>query len=305
MSSPPSPPTGRDLEALLAVMAALRTPGSGCPWDLAQTFATIAPYTIEEACEVADAIQRNDLVDLKDELGDLLLQVVYHARMAEEIGAFAFADVVAAITDKMIRRHPHVFGSAEERRAGPSEGWWERIKAEERRLKDQARRTTAPAAGVATEESAASVLAGVPPTLPALTQAVKLQDKAARVGFDWPHLGPVFDKMREELDELAEVALTADPRRPETADAKPPTHSRERIAEEYGDLLFVMANVARHLKIDPEATLRSANAKFRRRFGRVEALLRERGKAPEQSTLEEMDGLWNDVKREERGEPSR
>ena len=214
-------------------MAALRTPGTGCPWDLEQTFKTIAPYTIEEAYEVADAIEQGDLGALKDELGDLLLQVVYHARMAEEEGAFAFADVVEAITAKMIRRHPHVFGSEAERAAG-----------------------AAPASGSASRprrggspRAASGVLADVPAGLPALTRAVKLQDKAARVGFDWPSLAPVFDKLKEEFAELEQAVLPTAP----TAATEP---QRAKIEEEFGDLLFVVANVARHLEIDPEAALR-------------------------------------------------
>ena len=288
--------TAGRIEELIAIMAALRTPVTGCPWDLEQSFRTIAPYTVEEAYEVADAIERGDLVDLKDELGDLLLQVVYHARLAEEQGAFAFGDVVAAISSKMVRRHPHVFGDEAARSAGAAKGFWEKIKSDEKAEKVAQRA----AAGQAPSAVGASrILSDVPAGLPALTRAVKLQDKAARVGFDWPSLGPVMDKMREELAELEEVALAADPRR---ADPKqePDASQRARIAEEYGDLLFVMANVARHLEIDPEAALRSANQKFVRRFCAVEAKLSERGSSPERSTLEEMDALWNEAKAEER-----
>ena len=255
---------------LIEVMAALRTPGTGCPWDLEQSFATIAPYTIEEAYEVADAIARGNLGDLREELGDLLLQVVYHARLAEEDHAFAFADVVDGITTKMIRRHPHVFGDAAARSAGAVKGFWETIKAAERAGKP---------------EPAASVLDNVPLPLPALTRAVKLQHKAAQVGFDWPSLAPVFAKMREELDELEEAAASSD---------------RAHTAEEFGDLLFVMANVARHMAIDPEEALRSANQKFTRRFHRIEALLADKGKTPAQSNLAEMDALWDQAKAEER-----
>jgi ATP diphosphatase len=284
------------LADLLTVMAALRTPGTGCPWDLAQGFATIAPYTIEEAYEVADAIARNDLADLKDELGDLLLQVVYHARMAEEQGAFDFADVADAITRKMIRRHPHVFGTAEERAAGAQPGFWARIKADE-----TAGRSRAGERGSGQDRDPhSSLLAGVPVALPALTRAVKLQDKAARVGFDWPSLAPVFDKMREELDELAEIALHADPRAPEPLPASPAV--RRRTEEELGDVLFVVANVARHLGIDPEAALRAANEKFVRRFRFIEEALAGRGEKPEDSTLAEMDALWDEAKARERGE---
>jgi MazG family protein len=268
----------KSIDDLLAVMAALRTPNTGCPWDLEQTFKTIAPYTIEEAYEVTDAIEKRDMGALKDELGDLLLQVVYHARMAEEEGAFAFADVVEAITAKMIRRHPHVFGTEAERAAGAAPGFWQRIKAKEK----------PPAAG--------GVLDDVPVAIPALTRAVKLQDKAAHVGFDWPSLAPVFDKLAEELSELkqAVAAGVSDARNKTAAD---PTE----IEEEFGDLLFVVANVARHLKIDPEGALRSANQKFIRRFGRIEALLAADGRSPAQSTLAEMDRLWDQAKAEERG----
>ena len=264
---------------LLAVMAALRTPGTGCPWDLEQTFKTIAPYTIEEAYEVADAIERGDLADLKDELGDLLLQVVYHARIAEEQQAFAFGDVTDAITTKMIRRHPHVFGSAAERAAGAAPGFWERIKAAER--------ADALQAGSASEPS---ILDGVPAGLPALTRALKLQNKAASVGFDWPSLGPVFDKLKEELGELEDVLVGGEA-----------ASDRTKIEEEIGDLLFVVANVARHLKVDPEAALRAANQKFTRRFHAIERKLAQDGRTPAQSTLAEMDLLWDQAKAGERG----
>jgi ATP diphosphatase len=264
---------------LLAVMAALRTPGTGCPWDLEQTFKTIAPYTIEEAYEVADAIERGDLADLKDELGDLLLQVVYHARIAEEQQAFAFGDVTDAITTKMIRRHPHVFGSEAERAAGAAPGFWERIKAAER--------ADALQAGSASEPS---ILDGVPAGLPALTRALKLQNKAASVGFDWPSLGPVFDKLKEELGELEDVLVGGEA-----------ASDRTKIEEEFGDLLFVVANVARHLKVDPEAALRAANQKFTRRFHAIERKLAQDGRTPAQSTLAEMDLLWDQAKAGERG----
>lgn len=272
----------RDIERLIQIMAALRTPVTGCPWDLAQTFATIAPYTIEEAYEVADAIARAGMGDLKDELGDLLLQVVYHAQMASERNAFAFGDVVEAITGKMIRRHPHVFGSDDERAAGAAPGFWKTIKAQEQagRARDDNSEGASPR----------SLLDGVPLPLPALTRAVKLQDKAASVGFDWPSLAPVFDKLKEELAELEEVALPADPR-----GSGAPANAA-RIEEEFGDLLFVMANVARHLNIDPENALRSANQKFTRRFGYIEARLAGQGKTPAGSVLQEMDALWNEVR---------
>jgi MazG family protein len=270
----PDSTSRKTLADLLAVMAALRTPGTGCPWDLEQTFATIAPYTIEEAYEVADAIAQSDLGGLKEELGDLLLQVVYHARMAEEQGAFDFADVADGITRKMIRRHPHVFGTPEERAAGAAPGFWERIKAAEK----SERGTPSP------ERARSQVLADVPVGLPAFTRAVKLQAKAARVGFDWPSLAPVFAKAREELGELEE------------AFSKGQATNQEAVEEELGDFLFVMANVARHLKVDPEAALRAANEKFTRRFSHIESALRREGRTPSQSTLEEMDHLWNEAK---------
>ncbi|HEX6001668.1 MAG TPA: nucleoside triphosphate pyrophosphohydrolase [Hyphomicrobiaceae bacterium] len=304
------------IEDLLAVMVALRTPGTGCPWDLEQTFATIAPYTIEEAYEVADAIERSDLDHLKEELGDLLLQVVYHARMAEEQGAFAFADVVEAITTKMIRRHPHVFGTPEQRASGVTPGFWERIKAEERAAKAAASPSPCSSRGEGRGEGQGqaesfplgpaphpnplpasgergSVLDGVPLGLPALTRAVKLQNKAARVGFDWPSLAPVFDKMREELAELEEaIAMASDP--PGLA-----LSHQVKIEEELGDLLFVVTNAARHLQLDPETALRSANAKFTRRFHAIEAKLAAQERTPAQSSLEEMDRLWDEAKAEE------
>ncbi|WP_244437804.1 nucleoside triphosphate pyrophosphohydrolase [Hyphomicrobium denitrificans] len=333
----------RDIARLIEIMAALRTPGTGCPWDLEQNFETIAPYTIEEAYEVADAIARRDLPDLKDELGDLLLQVVYHARLAEEQGAFAFGDVVEAITRKMIRRHPHVFGDGAARDPASIKAAWDRIKAEERAEKaaervqlaqsnslltstGRGRRgdavpdgTPAPnpspqGRGEVSEGAATSpTLSDVPVGLPALTRAVKLQDKAAKVGFDWPNLAPVFDKLKEEIAEFEEVARPADPRgesllasgdsppRSRPPDAAPSGRLAEResegaIKEEFGDMLFVMANIARHLKLDAEAALRAANQKFVRRFAHIEVRLAERGKTPSQSTLEEMDALWDEAK---------
>ncbi len=296
----------QDIARLIEIMAALRTPGTGCPWDLEQTFATIAPYTLEEAYEVADAIARGDLVDLEDELGDLLLQVVYHARMAEEAGVFAFGDVVEAITAKMIRRHPHVFGTPEERAAGAVPGFWARIKAEERAnkaaartaLSDRAEAASPAAPTLPVSRRGEGLLADVALNLPALTRAVKLQEKAARVGFDWPSLAPVFDKMREELAELEEVAEPADPR---GASDRSPARLR-KIEEEFGDLLFVMANVARHLALDPEAALRAANEKFTRRFAHIERRLADQNRAPESATLAEMDALWDEAKADERNE---
>lgn len=258
------------LPRLVEIMARLRDPARGCPWDIEQDFASIAPYTIEEAYEVADAIARGDLSDLRDELGDLLFQVVYHSRMAEEAGAFALPEVVRAISDKMVRRHPHVFGDeSRDKSAEQQTRDWERVKAAER----------------AGRPEGTSALDGVASGLPALTRAVKLQNRAARVGFDWPDAGAVLDKIAEETAELVEAREAAAP---------------ERIAEEYGDLLFVMANLARHLKIDPEAALRAANAKFTRRFNAVEAALAAQGRSPAQSDLAEMDALWETVKAAER-----
>ena len=280
--------SAQTIDDLVAVMARLRTPGSGCPWDLKQTFKSIVPYTIEEAYEVADAIEKGDRAALKDELGDLLLQVVYHARMAEEEGAFDFAAVAEAITAKMIRRHPHVFGSEVERSAGARPGFWERIKAEERAK-------NAPPSPPKEGGPPQSILHDVPVALPALTRALKLQHKAARVGFDWPSLAPVFDKLREEIGEL-EQAVTSRAGQARDGELADPS----KVEEEFGDLLFVAANVARHLGIDPEAALRAANQKFMRRFARIEALLAVAGRTPAQSTLAEMDRLWDEAKAEER-----
>jgi len=284
----------RDISRLVEIMAALRTPKTGCPWDLEQTFETIAPYTIEEAYEVSDAIARKDLVDLKDELGDLLLQVVYHSRIAEEQGAFALGDVVLSSTKKMIRRHPHVFGDGAARDPAAVKSTWEEIKAAERAEK-ALERSRLPAASSYPSHKAAT-LADVPVGLPALTRAIKLQDKAARVGFDWPNLQPVFEKLKEEIAELEEVALPADPRGETAAKSFPPGANQDAINEEFGDMLFVMANIARHLKLDPEAALRAANDKFVRRFAHIEKALGERGKSPSQSSLAEMDALWDEAK---------
>lgn len=272
---------GRDIARLIEIMARLRDPQTGCPWDVEQTFASIAPYTIEEAYEVADAIERGDMVELPEELGDLLLQVVYHARMAEEQGLFAFPDVVEAVTAKMIRRHPHVFGDEEARSAGMAKGAWERIKAAEKAAKAAAR-AGAPRPGTVPETSA---LHGVPSSLPGLTRAVKLQDKAGRVGFDWNDPRAVLAKIREEADEIEAVLDGGD------AAAR---------ADEVGDLLFAVANLARHLHVDPEAALRKANSKFVRRFLFIEAALAARGRTAAESTLEEMDALWDAAKAAER-----
>ncbi|MGC1302130.1 MAG: nucleoside triphosphate pyrophosphohydrolase [Caulobacteraceae bacterium] len=259
-----------DISRLIAIMARLRAPEGGCPWDLEQTFATIAPYTVEEAYEVADAIERNDLNDLKDELGDLLLQVVFHARMAEEQGVFAFNDVVKAICDKMVRRHPHVFGEASFATIAAQSVAWEEIKAAERAAKGPQR---------------ARVLDDVPAGLPGLMRAVKLTKRAARVGFDWPDIPTVLDKLQEEVAEL-QVEIDAG--------------EREKAREELGDLLFVCANLARKLDVDPEDALRTANAKFTRRFQFIEDALEARGVRPEHSNLAEMDELWDEAKRTER-----
>ncbi len=268
------------LEHLLAVMARLRDPNDGCPWDLRQDFSTIAPYTIEEAYEVADAIQREDLDALKDELGDLLLQVVYHAQMAAEQSRFDFSDVADAITRKMIRRHPHVFSDPALRDEFLTSNLWERIKAEEKAERGES------------ASSVASHLDDVPLALPPLTRAVKLQKRAAEVGFDWPSLAPVLDKAEEELGELKE-AVDAQ------VDAATDVRSA-KVREEFGDLLFVMANVARHLEVDPEAALREANAKFVRRFRSIEQALAKDGRRCEDATLEEMDQLWDEAKEAER-----
>lgn len=266
--TPSSPEAGHPLFRLLEIMDRLRDPVGGCAWDLEQTFATIAPYTVEEAYEVADAIERNDLTDLKEELGDLLFQVVFHARMASEQGAFDFADVAAAISDKMIRRHPHVFGDESHRTAGEQTVAWEALKQQER-------------AGKARH----GILDDVPVGLPALTRAVKLSKRAARVGFVWPSVNEVLDKLDEEVAELkAEVA----------------GGDLDRLRGELGDVLFVIANLARTLDIEPEDALRATNAKFVRRFGFIEAALAERGKTPEMSDLAEMDALWDEAKAAEK-----
>ena len=260
------------LDDLLRVMARLRDPETGCPWDVQQSFATIVPYTIEEAYEVADAIARGDLGDLKDELGDLLLQVVYHAQLASEQQHFDFTDVADAITAKMIRRHPHVFEDPIRRDEFVGTDLWRRIKDEERAERG--------------EGEAPSVLDDVLVGLPALTRAVKLQKRAAEVGFDWPSLAPVLAKAEEEIGELKAAIDSGLP--------------AKNVAEEFGDLLFVMANVARHLGLDPEAALREANAKFVRRFQSIETALAADGRKPQDSTLEEMDTLWDAAKAAER-----
>jgi ATP diphosphatase len=267
----------RDIARLIEIMAALRTPNTGCPWDLAQDFASIAPYTLEEAYEVADAIARGDLAGLREELGDLLLQVVFHARMAQEQGAFDFADVVEAITAKLIRRHPHVFGDAKDLTPDAVKALWETIKAEEK-----AERGERPDDALAAR---AGALAGVPVNLPALTRALKLQQKAGLVGFDWNDPLAVLAKIREEADEIE-------------ADLK--AGRRTEAGAEVGDLVFAMVNLARHLDADPEGLLRATNAKFERRFAAIEATLARQGRKPEDATLGEMDALWDAAKAEEK-----
>lgn len=265
----------RDIARLIEIMAALRTPKTGCPWDLEQNFGTIAPYTIEEAYEVADAITRGDLDDLRDELGDLLLQVVFHARMAQEQGAFDFGDVVAAITAKLVRRHPHVFGDTRDLTPAEVKGLWFKIKAEEKSERE-ARRTDGKQIGT---------LSDVPAGLPTLARALKLQAKAGTVGFDWNDPKAVLDKIAEEA---AEISSAID------------GGSHVAAAEEIGDLMFAVVNLARHLKVDPETALRAANAKFERRFESIERALAGQGKTPLQATLTEMDALWNEAKAAEK-----
>jgi ATP diphosphatase len=270
----------RDIASLLDIMAALRTPVSGCPWDLEQSFATIAPYTIEEAYEVVDAIERGDIADLRDELGDLLLQVVFHARMAQEAGHFDFGGVVEAVTTKLIRRHPHVFANARDLSPAEVKGLWGEIKAQEKQDRLTARRKAG-----APEEPPAGALAGAPLALPALTRAVKLQEKAGKVGFDWNDAHAVLAKLREETAEIEEALAAGD---------------AEGVKGEVGDLLFVVANLARHLSVDPETALRGANAKFERRFAHIEARLGAQGRQPHEASLEEMDALWDEAKSLER-----
>jgi ATP diphosphatase len=270
----------RDIARLIEIMAALRTAGTGCPWDLAQNFSTIAPYTIEEAYEVADAIERRDFDDLREELGDLLLQVVFHARMAEEAGLFGFGDVVEAITEKLVRRHPHVFGDAGSLDTDAVNALWDKIKAQEKAERSE-RRAIDPNGA---RERSKGALAGVPVTLPALTRALKLQEKAGKVGFDWNDPLAVLAKIREEADEIAAELASGEAR---------------AAREEVGDLLFAVVNLARHLGADPEAALRATNEKFERRFGYIEETLASAGKTPEQSTLAAMDELWNEAKQRE------
>ena len=259
----------RQMHRLLRIMAALRDPNTGCPWDIEQDFASIAPYTIEEAYEVADAIERGAWAELQGELGDLLLQTVYHAQMAEEAGHFDFGAVAKAIADKMVARHPHVFGDeSRDKSADQQVVDWEKIKAAERAARARS-----------------GVLDDVALGLPALMRAVKLQKRAARVGFDWPEIGQVLEKLVEEAHEVAEARDRG---------------SREDLEEEVGDLLFVAANLARHLNVDPEAALRTANSKFTRRFRAIEEELARRGRTPAESDLAEMDAIWNEVRAADR-----
>ena len=283
-----------ELQRLLDTMAALRDPVTGCPWDRRQDFATIAPYTIEEAFEVADAIERRDWPALRGELGDLLFQVVYHARLAEEAGLFRFSDVAAAIADKMLRRHPHVFGGEAARAAGATPGAWEAAKAQERA--DAAPSAARPAGADATSperdlpdaagrmEDAGAVLADIPLALPALSRAAKITRRVAAVGFDWPDAPAVLDKLAEESAELRAELAQADP---------------ARLADEMGDMLFVMANLARKLGLDAETCLRQANSKFSRRFRGVKRLLAADGRTAADATLAEMEAAWQQVKRRE------
>jgi len=265
-------PSG-NVQRLIEIMAALRDPDTGCPWDIEQDFASIAPYTIEEAYEVADAIERGDMADLRDELGDLLLQVVYHSRLAEEIGAFRFEDVVRTVTAKMIKRHPHVFGDTAAKDADAVRKSWEAIKADERRLK----RGSDPV----------SLLDDVPKALPGLARAAKLQKRAASIGFDWQNPVPVFGKIREEIDELEAEIERSD-------------QAQDSVEEELGDLLFSVANLARHLRVDPERAMRHANDKFSRRFAAVERALAARGVSLEGATLDAMEGAWEAAKAAEK-----
>ncbi len=272
---------GKDIHDLLQIMARLRRPGDGCPWDLAQTFSTISPYTIEEAYEVADAIERGDFDDLKDELGDLLLQVAFHAQMAGEESRFDFGDVVEAITTKLIRRHPHVFGEVAAKDAGAVKANWDAIKAEEK-----AERAERRAGGGAASEPK-SILDDVPVALPALTRAMKLQKRAGKVGFDWNDPRAVIAKIREEIVEIEQ-------------ELSEPTRAADRVEDELGDLLFAVANLARHLDVEPETALRGANAKFARRFAHIEMQLQSREEKLGEASLDAMEALWQEAKLREK-----
>jgi ATP diphosphatase len=266
---------GRDISRLLEIMAALRDPVTGCPWDVVQTFETIIPYTIEETHEVADAIARKDMADLAEELGDLLLQVVFHARIAEEAGAFSFGDVVEAITTKMIRRHPHVFGDEKARSAGMAKGMWDKIKQEEK-AERAAKRGTREG-----DTNTTSFLDGVPSALPATMQSIKLQEKASKVGFDWTTPEPILEKIEEEIGELRGAMARGD---------------RPEMEAEFGDILFALTNLGRRLGIDPEMALRGTNLKFRKRFSYIETGLKETGQILGEASLEVMEELWQEAK---------
>ncbi|MGI8398520.1 nucleoside triphosphate pyrophosphohydrolase [Agrobacterium deltaense] len=270
----------KDISRLIEIMEALRQPETGCPWDVVQTFETIKPYTIEEAYEVADAIERKDMDDLCEELGDLLLQVVFHARIAEEMGEFAFGDVVHAVTSKMIRRHPHVFAVSDANTPDGVKLQWDRIKAEEKRERAERRARR----GI-TEDFKAGFLGGVQRSQPALTEALKLQEQAARAGFDWSNPAPILEKIEEEIAELREAL----------AEGKP-----EKVSDELGDLIFALVNIGRHVKADPEDALRGTNTKFRRRFNHIETSLTQNGETLEEASLERMEDLWQAAKRIER-----
>lgn len=267
----------KDISRLIEIMAALRTPVTGCPWDLEQDFESIKPYTIEEAYEVADAIERGDLDDLRDELGDLLLQVVFHARMAEEAGEFAFGDVIEAITAKMIRRHPHVFGTADAGDPAQVRKQWDEIKAEEKRERAERRAKR----GIL-EDFKGGHLGSVPRALPALVEALKLQQQAAKVGFDWSDPEPILDKIEEEIGEFRAALQSGD---------------KARIADELGDLIFATVNIGRHVGVEPEMALRGTNTKFRRRFSHIETTLEAQGESLEDASLERMEELWQDAKK--------
>ncbi|POO57401.1 nucleoside triphosphate pyrophosphohydrolase [Agrobacterium rosae] len=270
----------KDISRLIEIMEALRQPETGCPWDIVQTFETIKPYTVEEAYEVADAIERNDMDDLCDELGDLLLQVVFHSRIAQEMGEFSFGDVVHAVTSKMIRRHPHVFAKSDADTPESVKIQWDVIKAQEKR--DRAQRRAQRGTG---EDSKAGFLGSIQRTQPALTEALKLQEQAARVGFDWSAPEPILDKIEEEIRELREALK----------DGKP-----EKVSDELGDLIFALVNIGRHVKVDPENALRGTNTKFRRRFRHIETTLAENGETLEAATLDRMEQIWQAAKDIER-----
>ena len=270
----------KDITRLLEIMAALRNPESGCPWDIVQTFETIKPYTIEEAYEVGDAIERNDMDDLCDELGDLLLQVVFHARIAEEAGAFCFGDVVEAITTKMIRRHPHVFDRSDADTPEAVKLQWDEIKRQEKRLRAERRARR----GLDLSEKPA-YLDSVQRSFPALTEALKIQERAAKVGFDWSQPEPILDKIEEEIGELREALKDG---------------RREKIGDELGDLIFALVNIGRHADIQPEEALRGTNTKFRRRFNHIETVLESNSETLEDATLDRMETLWQDAKTTER-----